>query len=89
MIQFSYYVNGNAEALREFFVEHEGKKELVVRMDGSLKTVDYGELAKRMVPEEIKKNIKDPTVTEWLLPDFSTTKDSDRVAACVSIMATL
>lgn len=35
------------------------------------------------------KNIKDPSVAEWLLPNFSTTKTNDRVAASVSIMSSL
>jgi len=35
------------------------------------------------------KNIKDPSVGEWLQPNFSTTKPQDRVVACVTVMATL
>lgn len=86
--QFSFYVSGNSEALRSRFVEHEGKKELTVRGGGSLHTADYEALAKAM-SDEIAKNIKDPSVTAWLTPDFTTTTETDRVAAAVTVMATM
>jgi len=87
--QFSFYVNANAEALRDKIVEHEGKKELVVRVEGDFNTVDYAEFASRMISEQVVKNIKDPEVAAWIQPNFSTTTETDRVAASVSIMATL
>mmetsp|Transcript_62995 Transcript_62995/g.117148 ORF Transcript_62995/g.117148 Transcript_62995/m.117148 type:complete len:395 (-) Transcript_62995:145-1329(-) len=90
MTQFSFYVNANGEALRDRFVDFQGKKTLVVDMGGgSIHTCDYAEFAQRMVDENIVKNIKDPCVVEWLLPAFSTTTVHDRVVAAVSIMATL
>lgn len=52
-------------------------------------TIDYGEFASRMVSEQVIKNIKDPSIAEWLQPNFSTTTETDRIAASVSIMATL
>jgi hypothetical protein len=42
-----------------------------------------------MVDEQIANNIKDPSVTEWLLPKFTTTTANDRIAASVTIMSTL
>jgi hypothetical protein len=42
-----------------------------------------------MVDEQITANIKDPEVTKWLLPNFTATKNEDRVAASVTIMSTL
>lgn len=42
-----------------------------------------------MVDEQITTNLKDAEVTEWLLPNFSTTTNDDRIAASVSIMSTL
>ena len=41
-------VNAHAEELRSHFVEHEGKKELVVTAAGTRYTVDFGNLAKQM-----------------------------------------
>lgn len=87
--QLSFYVNANAEALRSRFVDFQGKKTLVVYMGGTFFTADYGTFARRMVDENIVKNIKDPSVASWLLPDFSTTTATDRIAASVSIMSTL
>jgi len=89
LTQFSFYVNANAESLRNEFVDFDGKKELVIFMPGTLFTADFGSFAKRMVDEQICSNIKDPEVTEWLLPNFTTTTDTDRVVASVTIMSTL
>mmetsp|Transcript_31528 Transcript_31528/g.36779 ORF Transcript_31528/g.36779 Transcript_31528/m.36779 type:complete len:403 (+) Transcript_31528:150-1358(+) len=89
LTQFSFYVNANAEALRDEFVDFKGKKELVIKMGGTLFTADFGSFAKRMVDEQICTNIKDPEVTEWLLPNFTTTTDTDRIVASVTIMSTL
>lgn len=89
LTQFSFYVTGHAEELRDRFVDFKGKKTLVVTTVGTLWTVDFGKMANRMVDEQIVKNIKDPEVAQWLLPDFTTTTPNDRVAASVSIMSTL
>lgn len=58
-------------------------------MAGSFYTADMGVFASRMVHEQVMKNIKDPSVAEWLQPNFSTTTEKDKVVACISIMATL
>mmetsp|Transcript_12600 Transcript_12600/g.21009 ORF Transcript_12600/g.21009 Transcript_12600/m.21009 type:complete len:397 (+) Transcript_12600:147-1337(+) len=89
LAQFSFYVNANAETLRDKFVDFEGKKALTIFADGTLFTVDFGNIASRMVDEQIATNIKDPSVTEWLLPKFTTTTSTDRIAASVTIMSTL
>jgi len=90
LTQFSFYVNANADDLRDCFVDFQGKKTLVVEMPpGTLFSTDFGEFANRMVDEKIAANLKDPEVTTWLLPKFSTTKLEDRVAASVTIMSTL
>ena len=39
--------------------------------------------------EQIVKNIKDPSIADWLIPKFSTTTENDRIVASVSVMATL
>jgi len=88
LTQFSFYVNANAEELRDRFVEFEGQKELVVTMGGTLFTADYAKFARIMVDDNIMKNIKDPSIASWLLPAFSTTTEADRVAASVSVMST-
>jgi hypothetical protein len=85
--QFANYVNGNAEALRDQFVDFEGKKELTVQGGGTLKTANYQQLCQDMTVQ-IAKNIKDPSVREWVLPDFTTTTDTERMVGAVLLMAT-
>ncbi len=85
LTQLSFYINAHAEELRGKFVAHEGKKELVVKYDGTRYTVDYGIFAKEMT-QEIEKNIVDPELREWALPAFTTTTDNDLVVASVLLM---
>ena len=85
LTQFSFYVNSNAEKLRSKFVAFDGQQTLVV----SMKNDDFGEAANRMVDEQIMTHIRDRSVADWILPNFTTTTPNDRVAASVSIMATL
>ncbi|XP_024543689.1 uncharacterized protein LOC112350899 [Selaginella moellendorffii] len=86
-VQFGFFVDGNAEALRSIFVDHEGKKELVVSQVAALHSADYGLLAREM-SVELKKNVKDEKVCDWILPSFSTTTKNDVIAGSVVLMAT-
>jgi len=88
MNQFSVYVDINAEKLRDKFVDFQGKKELEVRAAGSIRNAPYDALA-RMMEEEIAKNIKDPSVRSWVVPNFSTTTQTDRVVGAVVLMAAM
>jgi len=90
LTQFNLFVNGEgrAENLRSVFVAHEGKKELEVWDVGTRYTLDYGNMAKRMT-DLIEKNVVDPTLREWIIPNFTTTTSTDVVAASVIMMATL
>jgi len=88
MTQFSSYVDQNAEKLRNKFVDFQGKKELTVSSGGSLRTAPYDYLA-RMMEDQIAKNIKDPSVRSWVVPDFSTTTSTDRVVGAVVLMAAM
>lgn len=49
-------VNANSEALRSYFVAHEGKKELKVDGAGNRYTADFGFLATQMT-NEIDENV--------------------------------
>jgi len=89
LTQFSFYVNANAEELRDCFVDFDGKKTLVVEMAGTLFSASFATFANRMVDEQICRNLKSADVTTWLLPKFSTTTSADRVAASVTVMSTL
>ena len=89
LTQFSFYVIKNSEKLRDRFVEFEGKRQLEIKAFGTLFTVDFGRFARRMVDEQIVKNIKDPSIADWLIPKFTTTTENDRIVASISMMATL
>ena len=89
LTQFSLYVIHNSEKLRDRFVDFKGKRQLEIKAFGTLFTVDFGKLARRMVEEQIVKNIKDPSIADWLIPTFTTTTENDRIVASVSMMATL
>ena len=89
LTQFSFYVDANAEALRDRIVNFQGKKDLHVFMGGDLDTFDYNYFVNSMVEDQIKKNIIDESMTDWLLPNFTTTTPTDKVAAGVTVMSTL
>ena len=88
LVQFNFYVNGNAELLRSQFVAHEGKKELIVVAAGTRYTVDFGHMSRTMV-NEIEKNVVDPSLREWIMPKFSTTTINDTTVCSMVMMATL
>lgn len=88
MTQFSNYVNSRSEELRNKIVDFEGKKELVVHGDGNLFTADYGRLTVSMT-EEIAANIKDPSIKEWIMPDFTTTTNNDKIVFASVMMAAM
>jgi hypothetical protein len=88
VIQFSFFINGNAELLRSQFVAHDGKKELVITANGTKHTVDFGAVAECMTAE-IEKNVVDPSLREWIMPDFSTTTRNDTIACAIAAMATM
>jgi hypothetical protein len=79
---FGQYINLNAEKVRKQFVAHDGKKALSV----AIATPDFS-VVPMMMREQIKANIKDDQVIDWLLPQFSTTTPDDQVAYCISIMS--
>jgi hypothetical protein len=88
LIQFACYLEKNAEELRHLFVEHKGKKKLTVRSAGSLRNAPYDKMCLAMT-EQIAENLKDATVKEWAIPDFSTSTWTDKVVGSVALMATM
>ena len=85
-VQFSFFVKKHAEKLRGRFVAHEGKKDIRLESSGSMTD------AAVFVPEfikEIRKHITDTTVYRWIVPDFSTTTDNDRVVGAAVLMGAM
>ncbi|KAJ7238166.1 hypothetical protein C8J57DRAFT_1439087 [Mycena rebaudengoi] len=88
LVQFNFFVNANTELLRGNSVAHEGKKHLVVSGVGTRYSIDFGAMSREMVGL-MEKNIVDPKLHDWILPNFSTTTITDTTASAVIMMATL
>ncbi|KAJ6569372.1 hypothetical protein B0H19DRAFT_1209371 [Mycena capillaripes] len=86
--QFNFFVSARAELLRANFVAHEGERELVIVAVGTRYTVDFGDLAHQMTGL-IEKNVVDPELRAWALPNFTTTTANDTTVSAVLLMATL
>lgn len=89
LTQFSFFVNGNAEALRPVFVAHEGRVELVVdaRPD-TIETVDVGFVAQELA-SMVKQRLKDPNIATTLLPKFTTTTPHDQTTAAIVFLGAM
>lgn len=96
-VQFAAYMQNTdknesqktiAEELRSKLVDFEGKKELEIKFGGSLETVNWDEFVERM-NEKIEENIKDPSIREWIVPNFTTTTDMDRMCGGIVLMSSL
>lgn len=79
---FARYVNAHPEELRDQLVSHEGKKELVVMLQGEqhnwVKMVDsFSDL----IRQHTKGNI-----AQALMADFSTTTEAARIASGITLM---
>ncbi|GLB42672.1 putative protein with domain of unknown function (DUF4419) [Lyophyllum shimeji] len=87
--QLNFYINAHAKELRDKFVDHEEKRDLVVTtLEPSLDKADFGDLAVQMAGQ-IDQNVKDKTLVPWVLPNFSTTTRNDTVICSALIMSTL
>jgi hypothetical protein len=91
MIAFGLYVTKHAEEMRHIFVDHEGKKQLIVRAtDEGFPFNVPKELWEKCIDrmcDQIKLNTKDDIV-QWTKPDFSTTTQTDIVVSNLIMMAT-
>jgi len=87
--QFSFYINANAERFRKLFVNFDGKKDLNVHLgSGTLDSVSYIRFVELM-ERQIVENIVDPEIRNWIMPNFTTTTQDDKITAGVIFMATL
>lgn len=87
--QFSFYINKHSEEFRGSFVSHEGKKGLILEQSFSdVGSIDYGSMCENMT-RLIEQNIVDPDLRAWVLPNFTTSTQTDRVIASALMMGTL
>jgi hypothetical protein len=88
LTQLSLFINAHAEDLRSLFVAHEGQKELTVTGLGTIENTDFGALALHMT-KLIEENVVDEELRAWIMPDFTTTTESDNVVAAILMMGAL
>jgi hypothetical protein len=86
LTQISFFINAHAEDLRHFFVEHQGQKPLCVFIDDF--SPDFREMATQMAGI-IAKNVKDPGMRDWVMPDFSTTTPDDSIVGAILFMGAM
>eukprot|EP00546_Thalassionema_frauenfeldii_P018046 CAMPEP_0178899002 /NCGR_PEP_ID=MMETSP0786-20121207/2652_1 /TAXON_ID=186022 /ORGANISM="Thalassionema frauenfeldii, Strain CCMP 1798" /LENGTH=697 /DNA_ID=CAMNT_0020569799 /DNA_START=113 /DNA_END=2203 /DNA_ORIENTATION=- len=84
--QFSMYVRARGEELRDVFVEFEGKEKLYFEVPGTMRTFQDWDIIPPAFLDLIADNVKDETIVDWFLPDFSTTLETDRVGAAAAAM---
>ncbi|KAK6215163.1 hypothetical protein QIS74_08182 [Colletotrichum tabaci] len=91
LVQLSFFVNGKgrAEGLRDRFVEHQGRRHLVVdARPAGLATVDIGVVVDQLV-QLVKGSLRDPEIATRLLLEFSTTTEDDRATAAITFLGTM
>ncbi|KAA5534960.1 DUF4419 domain-containing protein [Taibaiella lutea] len=84
---FSHHVNNNAEALRNMFVNFDGKKSLVVQI-GNEQSLSSLSTWENVIPQFVQQ-VSDNTSKELmanLTPDFSTTTSNERIATQITAM---
>jgi len=97
---FAKHVDQNAKELRKNFVQHEGKKRLLVETDGNFSmsnndNPDTGASAKEwehIVFANFSRQIKDhigDNIHSTIVADFSTTTDCSRAATEITLMAAM
>lgn len=86
LLQFSKYVNANAEKMRSMFVNHEGKKHLEVTTRNERDEEDWTEFF-LLMNEKIRANTSDDIVGV-LESNFSTTGHVEQLLSVATIMNT-
>ena len=84
----SIHINQNAEKYRDVLVDFQGKKEIVVEHHGLVKgspdnTWDF---VFPIFQEKISELIKDSSIADRIVPNFSTSTDIDKTCFRISLM---
>ncbi|CAF0891196.1 unnamed protein product [Didymodactylos carnosus] len=87
LIYFSKYVNDNAEQLRSLFVDHQGKKKLIVTEPMGKREEDWTDFFE-MMKEKISENVKNEDIIDQLTSNFSTTTEIESILSYACIMDT-
>ncbi|RSL94618.1 hypothetical protein CEP52_012521 [Fusarium oligoseptatum] len=79
LAQLNFYMGAHAEDLRDLFVSHAKKEEILVK-EVSWEAIIAG------FGGEIQKRVKTEWLLDWVMPGFSTTTKDDEVTATVLMM---
>ena len=83
--------NSKSNEVRKFFVQHEGKKELRVKVGGGallVENIDYTWLFDQF-SQEIEENINVPEYVKQMTADFSTTTSIHKIVSQITIMTSV
>ena len=81
--------NGNKDAVRKMFVNHEDQKTLTVAVpNATIYDVDYSSFFDQMT-NGIARNIKVPKYVEAVTADFTTTTPDTKIVSQVTVMSSL
>ena len=81
--------NGNKNAVRKLFVNHEGQKTLSVAVpNATVHGIDYSLFFNQMA-NEIARNIKVPKYVEAVTADFTTTTPNTKIVSQMTIMSSV
>ena len=81
------YIDRHPEEMRDIFVSHQGKKELVVYGKGNIKSANYAGLIEQLV-ELIGKETKD-NYKDWLECSFTTTTPLTKTVSKIVVMGAM
>ena len=79
--------NSKKNEVRKYFVNHEGKKQLVVTIDRS-NGIDYNYFFREMT-KLVQSNIKVPGYVDTIRSDFSTSTSVHRISSEITIMSSM
>ena len=93
LVQLKCYTNAHAEEIRHLFVDRTDQQELI--MSGSTEVkgtghlgVDWGLFSYKM-SSFLSENIKNPSLRDWILPEFTTSTKVDQAVASILMLASL
>lgn len=87
--QFCLYMNANAEQMRHRFVAHGSAQNLDVEFTaGTRYTVNFSYIAEK-ITSLLNERIRTPELRDWMLPNFTTTTETDKSISSIIMMSTL
>ena len=80
--------NGEKNKVRDFFVDHQGKKTIEIFLPGRLDQIEYDWLFEQF-SKAIGENIKTPGYVDKMEANFSTTTPNQLIASQIMLMSSL